>query len=180
MKTIIRVNLCNSYLLFLLICLGSISCKEKSPVATSFAIPENALPAEEAAVAANNATSASAATSSGGTKIDYDLSSMNANMVYAEVFNMMAEPEIYDEKTVRMKGKFAAYPNSPTANGGTAYAVIITDALACCQTGIEFKYDFGGKLPKEGDEITVTGRYVTAFLSGDIAYNYVKADSVEM
>lgn len=180
MKTIIRVNLCNSCLLFLLICLGFISCKEKSSVETSFAIPENALTIEEASAVAGNTTSAQNSTSSDGSKIDYDLSSMNANMVYAEVFNMMAEPEIYDEKTVRMKGKFAAYPNSPTANGGTAYAVIITDALACCQTGIEFKYDFGGEVPKEGKEITVTGRYVTAFLSGDIAYNYVKADSVEM
>ena len=169
---LICVNLCNLWFF--------ISCKEKSPVATSFAIPENALTMEEAAIAANKSTSPQSVESSDGAKIDYDLSSMNANMVYAEVFNMMAEPEIYDEKTVRMKGKFATYPNSPTANGGTAYSVIISDALACCKTGIEFKYDFGEKLPKEGDVITVTGRYVTAFLDGDVAYNFVKADSVEM
>ena len=163
------------------ILLALASCKEKSAVVeTSFAIPENALPVEEEAIAANNATSPKSTTSADGTKIDYDLSEMNSNMVYSQVFNMMVEPEIYDDKVVKMKGNFAVYENSPTANGGRSYAVIISDALACCQTGIEFKYDFAGNEPKEGDIITVTGVYVTAMLPGDIVFNYVKADSVEM
>ena len=165
----------NLYFLF-----SIISCKEKSSVETSFAIPENALPVEEQAVAQNEATSVKSTTASDGTKIDYDLSEMNSNMVYSQVFNMMVEPEIYDDKVVKMRGNFVAYENSPTANGGTSYAVIISDALACCQQGIEFKYDFAGKLPKEGDIITVTGVYVTAMLPGDVVFNYVKADSVEM
>ncbi|MBB5224934.1 hypothetical protein [Treponema ruminis] len=157
-----------------------ISCKGKSAVETSFAIPENAITPEEAAVAQNEATSAKSALAADGSKIDYDLSEMNSNMVYSQVFNMMIEPEIYDDKVIKMRGNFAVYPNSPTANGGTSYAVIISDALACCQQGIEFKYDFGDKLPKEGDIITVTGVYVTAMLPGDMVFNYVKADSVEM
>lgn len=157
-----------------------ISCKGKSAVETSFAIPENALTPEEAAVAQNEATSAKSAVAADGSKIDYDLSEMNSNMVYSQVFNMMIEPEIYDDKVIKMRGNFAVYPNSPTANGGTSYAVIISDALACCQQGIEFKWDFGDKLPKEGDIITVTGVYVTAFLSDDTVFNYVKADSVDM
>lgn len=156
------------------------SCKGKSAVETSFAIPENALTPEEAAIAQNEATSAKSAVAADGSKIDYDLSEMNSNMVYSQVFNMMIEPEIYDDKVIKMRGNFAVYPNSPTANGGTSYAVIISDALACCQQGIEFKWDFGEKLPKEGDIITVTGVYVTAFLSDDTVFNYVKADSVDM
>ena len=167
---------------FVILCLllTLMSCKGKSAVETSFAIPENALTPEEAAVAQNEATSAKSAVSADGSKIDYDLSEMNSNMVYSQVFNMMIEPEIYDDKVIKMRGNFAVYPNSPTANGGTSYAVIISDALACCQQGIEFKYDFGDKLPKEGDIITVTGVYVTAMLPGDMVFNYVKADSVEM
>ena len=156
------------------------SCKEKSSVQTSFAIPENALTPEEAAIAQNTATSPKSTVAADGTKVDFDLSEMNSNMVYSQVFNMMMEPEIYDDKVIKMRGNFAIYPNSPTANGGDAYAVIISDALACCQQGIEFKYDFGDKLPKEGDIITVTGVYVTALLPGDMVFNYVKADSVEM
>ena len=167
---------------FVILCLllTLMSCKGKSAVETSFAIPENALTPEEAAVAQNEATSAKSAVSADGSKIDYDLSEMNSNMVYSQVFNMMIEPEIYDDKVIKMRGNFAVYPNSPTANGGTSYAVIISDALACCQQGIEFKYDFGDKLPKEGDIITVTGVYVTVMLPGDMVFNYVKADSVEM
>jgi hypothetical protein len=157
-----------------------ISCKGKSSVETSFAIPENALPIEEQAIAQNEATSVKSTTAADGSKIDYDLSEMNSNMVYSQVFNMMIEPEIYDDKVVKMRGNFVTYENSPTANGGTSYAVIISDALACCQQGIEFKYDFGDKLPKDGDIITVTGVYVTAMLPNDVVFNYVKADSVEM
>jgi hypothetical protein len=156
------------------------SCREKAVIETSFAIPENARTIEEEAIAANEAISAKKTASADGTKIDYDLTEMNSNMVYSQVFDMMIEPEIYDDKLIKMRGNFALYPNSPTANGGTAYAVIISDALACCQQGIEFKYDFGEKLPKEGDIITVTGQYVSAIMSDDIVYNYVKAVSVDM
>ena len=165
----------NLYFLF-----SIISCKGKSSVETSFAIPENAISIEEQAVAQNEATSVKSTTAADGSKVDYDLSEMNSNMVYSQVFNMMIEPEIYDDKVIKMRGNFAIYPNSPTANGGTSYAVIISDALACCQQGIEFKYDFGDNLPKEGAVITVTGVYVTAMLPGDVIFNYVKADSVEM
>lgn len=156
------------------------SCKEKVSIQTSFAIPENALTPEEAAIAQNEATSAKSSVASDGSAVDYDLSEMNSNMVYSQVFNMMIEPEIYDDKVIKMRGNFAVYENSPTASGGKSYAVIISDALACCQQGIEFKYDFEGKEPKEGDVITVTGVYVTAMLPGDVIFNYVKADSVEM
>ncbi|MCR4823099.1 MAG: hypothetical protein K5873_09545 [Treponema sp.] len=154
------------------------SCREKQKIETSFAIPEDALTPEEAAIQQNKATSPKESLTADGKKVDYDLSEMNSNLVYAEVFNMMIEPEIYDDKVIKMRGNYVCYENGPM--GGKAYAVIISDALACCQQGIEFHYDFQGNEPKEGDIITVTGVYVTALLPGDIVYNYVKADSVEM
>ena len=150
------------------------ACKEKSPSVVA------ANSSEEAAIAQNNATSVKSSTSSNGAKIDYDLSEMNSNLVYAEVFNMMIEPEIYDDKVIKMRGNFVTYENSPTGKDGKSYAVIISDALACCKQGIEFQYDFAGNPPKDGDIITVTGVYVTALLPNDVAYNYVKAESVEM
>ena len=159
-------------LAFLLLALSG--CKEKSPATVA------ATSSEEAAIAQYNTTSAKSSTSSNGQKIDYDLSEMNSNLVYAEVFNMMIEPEIYDDKVIKMRGNFVTYENSPTANGGKSYAVIISDALACCKQGIEFQYDFADNPPKDGDIITVTGVYVTAILPNDVSYNYVKAESVEM
>ncbi|WP_407427875.1 hypothetical protein [Treponema sp.] len=155
------------FTLFLVIS-AFISCKEKQINVS-----------EEAALIQNEAVSAKSAQSSDGAKIDYDLSSMNANMVYAEVFNMMIDPELYNGKVIKMKGTFTVYEKSP-ATGGKTYAVIISDALACCKQGIEFHYDFNGVEPEEGKEITVTGAYVTAILPDDITYNYVKAESVEM
>ncbi|MBQ9207506.1 MAG: hypothetical protein IJ158_12465 [Treponema sp.] len=110
--------------------------------------------------------------------IDYDLSQMNGNLVYAEVFNMMVEPELYEDKVIKMRGNFVVYEDSPTT-GGRTYAVLISDALACCQQGIEFHYDFNGNEPQDGEEILVTGVYVTDLLADEISYNYVKAQSVE-
>ena len=111
-------------------------------------------------------------------KIDYDLSQMNSNMVLAEVFNMMMEPEIYNNKTIKMRGNFTVYDNELT--GKKAYAVIISDALACCQQGIEFEYDFSGNEPKEGEIVTVIGKYATITLKDDVSYSFVKAQSFEM
>lgn len=160
-----KILLCFAATLFLL------SCKEKS----SSSQAEVSL--EEPDIVSSPETK-EGETVSGDWKVDYDLSAMNSNLVYAEVFNMMIEPEIYDDKVIKMKGNFAVYDSS-LVPGGKTYAVIISDALACCQQGIEFHYDFPDGEPQEGDIVTVTGVYVTAMLPGDVVYNYVKASLVE-
>ena len=73
------------------------------------------------------------------TNIDFDLTKMSATMIYAEVFNMLIEPEKYENKRLKIKGLFTIY------NEGTndeVYSVIVPDATACCQQGIEFFYNF--------------------------------------
>ncbi len=110
-------------------------------------------------------------------KVDFDLSAMKPNMVYAHVFDMLVSPETYENKIIRMKGNFEIYEGSEIM--GKSYAVIIYDALACCQQGIEFRYDFGNNLPEKGSEITVTGKFVLSELESGISYNFVQADSVE-
>ena len=110
-------------------------------------------------------------------KIDYDLSRMKPNMLYAQVFDMLVSPETYENKTITMKGSFEIFEASEIM--GKSYSVIIYDALACCQQGIEFKYDFGENIPEKGSEITVTGKFVVSELEPGISYNFVQADSVE-
>ncbi len=110
-------------------------------------------------------------------KVDFDLSTMKPNMVYAQVFDMLVSPETYENKIIRMKGNFEIYEASEIM--GRSYAVIIYDALACCQQGIEFRYDFGNNLPEKGSEITVTGKFILSELESGISYNFVQADSVE-
>lgn len=110
-------------------------------------------------------------------KVDFDLSSMKPNMVYAQVFDMLVSPETYENKIIRMKGNFEIYDASEFM--GKSYAVIIYDALACCQQGIEFRYDFGENFPEKGSEITVTGKFVLSEIEPGISYNFVQADFVE-
>lgn len=110
-------------------------------------------------------------------KIDYDLSNMKPNMIYAQIFDMMVSPETYNGKIIKMKGSFEIFEASEIM--GESYSVIIYDALACCQQGIEFKYDFGENIPEKGCEITVTGKFIVSELESGISYNFVQADSVE-
>lgn len=95
--------------------------------------------------------------------IDVDLTNKSANMVYAEVYNMMVAPEDYVGKTIKMKGTFAQFHDETTDK--YYFACIIKDAMACCSQGIEFvlnkKYKFPKDYPKEGDKICVVGVFET-------------------
>lgn len=108
-------------------------------------------------------------------KIDIDLTKMSSTMVYAEVFNMMIDPEYYENKFLRIKGNFNVFENS--SNKETYFAVIITDATACCQQGIEFIWVGNHKYPEDypqiGQEITITGQYKIATTKDDIQYCYL-------
>ena len=93
--------------------------------------------------------------------IDIDLTDLNANMVYAQVFQMTGDPESFAGKTVRAKGTFAHTTDEET--GKDYYAVFIADAAACCQQGLEFRrngeYTYPDDYPEEGTEIIVTGTF---------------------
>ena len=95
--------------------------------------------------------------------IDVDLTDKSANMVYAEVYNMMVAPEDYVGKTIKMKGTFSQFHDETTDK--YYFACIIKDAMACCSQGIEFvlnkKYKFPKDYPKEGDSICVVGVFET-------------------
>jgi len=110
-----------------------------------------------------------------GSILDYDLTKMNANMVYAQIFELMLNPEEYKDKVFKINGTFMI---SPDQEGKDAYAVLIKDALACCQQGLEFKYDFGQDVPLVGTEMTITGKYVLTEKDG-ISHNYLVANKIE-
>lgn len=100
---------------------------------------------------------------SGTEGIDIDLTTLSGTMVYSEVYNMLALPEDYIGKTVKMEGIFALYYDEVT--GKYYYACIIADATACCSQGIEFvlteDYTYPDDYPEEGDIISVTGVFDT-------------------
>ena len=94
-------------------------------------------------------------------KIDVDLTVLSATMVYAEVFNMIMNPENYEDKIVKMKGQFVVFEDME--NGNPFYACVIPDATACCLQGFEFvplyEYDYPNNYPEIDSEITIIGKF---------------------
>jgi len=108
--------------------------------------------------AVQDAAPASSVASAAGGEIDVDLTQMSATMVYAEVFQMTADPQRYVGKTVRVQGQSFSMYYEQTAQ--TYHSVIVADATACCQQGLEYLLPDGAYPPDER-EIAVTGVFET-------------------
>ena len=113
----------------------------------------------EAAKSGNAAAPVSADPAAASGQVDVDLTKMSATMVYSEVYNMLAVPDDYIGKTVRMSGKFQIYEGE----GRNYYVVIIPDATACCQQGMEFILADPDAYPEPGRDVTVTGVFDTYY-----------------
>lgn len=102
--------------------------------------------------------------------VQVDLTVLNSNMVYAEVFNMLTNPESYVGKTIKMNGTFTAFEDLDL--NITYYALLIADAAACCQQGFEFVRDDNGlypeTFPQEGEETTIIGTFETYLDDGQL------------
>ena len=103
--------------------------------------------------------------------VDVDLTVMNSNMVYAEVYNMMAQPGDYIDKTIKMRGIYTVFEDEK--NKQVYYSCIIQDATACCSQGIEFVPEdlqgFKEAGYEPGDEIVVEGTF-GIYPEGDYIY----------
>lgn len=118
-----------------------------------------------------------------GNKIDVDLNNLNANVVYSQVFLMMTEPDKFIGKRIRMSGQFNVYAAEEGNPSGVTeyYAIIIADAQACCQQGIEFVWP-GHTYPEGFPEVkanaSVTGIFEVYEENGK-KYCRLVADTVE-
>ena len=105
-----------------------------------------------------------------GSDVDYDLTNMNKDMVYATVYQLMVEPDKYIGKTLCIDGLYYTGQNEKT---GTYYHYnIIKDALACCSQGLEFvcgdgSHVYPDEYPKDETEIEVKGTFETYKEPGD-------------
>ncbi|MEA5083579.1 MAG: hypothetical protein VB018_05420 [Lachnospiraceae bacterium] len=91
---------------------------------------------------------------------DVDLTILSSTMVYAEVYNMMLNPDEYVGKTIKIKGPYYAEYWDDTQK--YYHYVIISDATACCQSGIEFIWDdnshvYPDEYPENETEIEIRG-----------------------
>lgn len=108
--------------------------------------------------------------------IDIDLTTMNSDMVYSTVYQMMANTPEFEGKVVRMEGSYYASYDEGTKQ--TYFFVIIKDATACCQQGLEFVWGDGSHVypdeyPSDGSEVIVTGTFESYKDNPDDVYSYV-------
>ena len=102
--------------------------------------------------------------------IDYDLTQMSADMVYATVYQMMMDPATYEGKSFRIEGTFYSVYDDHTQK--YYHYCIIQDATACCAQGMEFVWGDGSHVypdeyPAEDADVIVEGTFETYREEGD-------------
>ena len=146
--------------IILLLCLMSVlftGCKDKDAGQTNSNNPET----QEQ----KNATDISG--------VDVDLTALSSTMVYAEVYNMMTNPDGYMGKTIKMSGPY--YASFYDETGSYYHYVIIEDATACCQSGLEFiwkgEHSYPNDYPPDQTKIEVVGVFESYEELGRTYYN---------
>lgn len=91
--------------------------------------------------------------------IDYDLTNMGSDMVYATVYLLMTQPEDFEGKKFKMKGQYlSAFFEATKKYYNYCF---ISDAAGCCSQGIEFatkkKLKYPKDFPKDETDIEVVG-----------------------
>jgi len=112
--------------------------------------------------------------------VDIDLTAMSSTMVYAEVYNMLLYPERYVGKTVKASGEYYA---SYWEETDTYYHyVVIADAAACCEQGLEFIWDEGAHsypadYPVDYTPVEIIGTF-GMYEEGGYDYSYLATDGI--
>ncbi len=108
-------------------------------------------------------------------KADVDLTGLNANLVYSQIYDMMTKPDEYIGKSVKISGTFYTYEDPDT--GKKYFSCFVADAAACCQQGLEFEltkdYSYPADYPNENELITVSGEFQT-YMEGENKYCCLK------
>lgn len=111
--------------------------------------------------------------------IDIDLTTMSGTMVYSQVYDILYKPEQYIGEKIKIKGPFTVYEDKKTGN--RYFSVLISDATACCQNGIEFVPEedliYPDDFPEQNTEITVIGT-INQYKEGEYTYTHLENSSM--
>ncbi|MBF1187091.1 MAG: hypothetical protein HXM02_03385 [[Eubacterium] sulci] len=157
--------------------------QENSKSDTKKEVSKKEVNKKEVAGDAGKGKSSKSKSKTNSNKIDVDLNNLNANVVYAQVFQMMTEPDKFIGKRIRMSGQFNVYAAQEGNPSGVTeyYAIIIADAQACCQQGIEFVWPghtYPDGFPEVKSNASVTGIFEVYEENGK-KYCRLVADTVE-
>ena len=109
-------------------------------------------------------------------EVDYDLTVMGADMVYATVYQMMIDPKSYIGKSFKIRGNYySSYSNDKDVY---YHFCMIKDAAACCAQGLEIlwadeKMNRHENCPEEDALVTVEGVFET-YEEGPNTYGRIK------
>lgn len=109
-------------------------------------------------------------------EVDYDLTVMGADMVYATVYQMMIDPKSYIGKSFKIRGNYySSYSNDKDVY---YHFCMIKDAAACCAQGLELlwadeKMNRHENCPEEDALVTVEGVFET-YEEGPNTYGRIK------
>ena len=110
-----------------------------------------------------------------------DLTVLSSTMIYAEVYNIMSHPDEYMGKTVKMSGPY--YASYYDITDLYYHYVVIEDATACCQQGLEFiwngEHNYPDDYPEERTEIEVSGLFSSYDELGR-TYYYIAVDDISI
>ncbi len=109
--------------------------------------------------------------------LDYDLTTLSSAMIYAQVYEMMNNPTNYLEKTFKING-YHERTIIENREEETSF-IIIADALACCATGIEMKFDDGIEIPEISQTIVVEAVFTSELKNGQ-HYYYLQVEKLEI
>ena len=111
-------------------------------------------------------------------KVDVDLTALSSTMVFGELFNMMMNPQNYLGKTLKMRGAYSSSHSEETNND--YHFVVIADAAACCQQGMEFILNGSqdpADYPAANTRIEVVGTF-ESYKVLDYVHYYVKTEEI--
>ena len=110
--------------------------------------------------------------------VDVDLTALNSTMVYGEIYNILTNANKYKGKTIKMNGPYYAYCNE---KGIYQHLIIIEDASACCQQGLEFRWNgehiYPDDYPEDNARVEVTGVFGTYKEKGE-TYYYLEVEDI--
>jgi hypothetical protein len=109
--------------------------------------------------------------------IDVDLTMLSSTMVYAEVFNIMMNPDDYIGKTIKASGPYVTSLYQDEAY----HFVLVEGADPCCPEGLMFVWNgnhtYPDDYPEEGTEIEIIGIF-KSYDGFDFEYYYFDVDDL--
>ena len=118
-----------------------------------------------------------------GEKLAVDLTKLSSTMVYAEVFNMLVMPEEYNGSLIKVRGTFSQF--IPNGKKQSVTTVVVSDALGCCQQGLELLISEDSplknqNLPELNQEIEIIGRFILTQTKEGYDFFYLDCKSLKV